>query len=190
MNEIKLIESTTELNDTDFLNQQLAMEITKISLGLNEKLAKYKDFESVIKYFSIETTINKMRLHYSNQEERINKLKREKQQLIDKYKEVKEIEEDIKAIRDYNSYQEILKTYITTEEDIMYNTLTENKIKTYNLQMILDHLFVIKDSTYLTEDEIKEYINIVRDNLTTFKHFEDDEIVREFLITKVYRNPN
>ena len=44
MNEIKLIESTTELNDTDFLNQQLAMEITKISLGLNEKLAKYKDF--------------------------------------------------------------------------------------------------------------------------------------------------
>lgn len=190
MNEIKLIESTTELNDTDFLNQQLAMEITKISLGLNEKLAKYKDFESVIKYFSIETTINKMRLHYSNQEERINKLKREKQQLIDKYKEVKEIEEDIKAIRDYNSYQEILKTYITTEEDIMYNTLTENKIKTYNLQMILDHLFVIKDSTYLTEEEIKEYINIVRDNLTTFKHFEDDEIVREFLITKVYRNPN
>lgn len=190
MNEIKLIESTTELNDNDFLNQQLAMEITKISLSLKEKLEKYKDFESVIKYLSIETTINIMRLHYSNQEERINELKRKKQQLIDEYKEVKEIEEDIKAIRDYSSYQEKLKTYITTEEDIMYNSPTEKKIKIYSLQTILDHLFVIKDSTYLTEEEIKGYINIVRDNLTTFNHFEDDEIVREFLIAKIYRNPN
>ena len=190
MNEFKSVESTIKLNNNDFLNQQLSIEISKISIILKEKLEKYKDLESVKKYLSIDATINIIKLHYKDQEERIVDLEREKQQLIDKYKEVREIEEDKKAIRDYKKYQDKLRSYITTKEDVMYNRVEDNIIKVYGLKTILDHLFVIKNSNYLTEEEIKEYINIVKENLTTLDHFEDDEVERDFLITKIYRNPN
>ena len=68
MNETKLIEVTTDLNDKDFLNQLLIMEISKISMMLKEKLEKYKDLESVKKYLSIDATINIIKLHYKDQE--------------------------------------------------------------------------------------------------------------------------
>ena len=42
MNETKLVEVTTDLNDKDFLNQLLIMEINKISTRLNLLLKKYK----------------------------------------------------------------------------------------------------------------------------------------------------
>lgn len=188
MNETKLIEVTTDLNDKDFLNQLLIMEISKISMMLKEKLEKYKDLESVKKYLSIDATINIIKLHYKDQEGRIVDLEREKQQLIDKYKEIQEIEELKQAIRDYKRYQDKLKNSITTNDGIIYSSIDDSEIELYSIDTVLKHLFTIKKDNYLTEEEIKAYFDIVKKNITTFKHF-DDDLKEEFLIIKLYKNP-
>ena len=188
MNETKLVEVTTDLNDKDFLNQLLIMEISKISMMLKEKLEKYKDLESVKKYLSIDATINIIKLHYKDQEGRIVDLEREKQQLIDKYKEIQEIEELKQAIRDYKRYQDKLKNSITTNDGIIYSSIDDSEIELYSIDTVLKHLFTIKKDNYLTEEEIKAYFDIVKKNITTFKHF-DDDLKEEFLIIKLYKNP-
>lgn len=188
MNETKLVEVTTDLNDKDFLNQLLIMEISKISMMLKEKLEKYKDLESVKKYLSIDATINIIKLHYKDQEGRIVDLKREKQQLIDKYKETQEIEELKQAIRDYKRYQDKLKNSITTKDGIIYSSIDDSEIELYSIDTVLKHLFTIKKDSYLTEEEIKSYVDIVKKNITTFEHFEDDP-KDELLIVELYKNP-
>ena len=188
MNETKLIEVTTDLNDKDFLNQLLIMEISKISMMLKEKLEKYKELESVKKYLSIDATINIIKLHYKDQEGRVVDLEREKQQLIDKYKEIQEIEELKQAIRDYKRYQDKLKNSITTNDGIIYSSIDDSEIELYSIDTVLKHLFTIKKDNYLTEEEIKAYFDIVKKNITTFKHF-DDDLKEEFLIIKLYKNP-
>lgn len=189
VNETKLVEVTTDLNDKDFLNQLLTMEIDKISTRLNYLLKKYKNLPNVNKYNSIKSTKYIMEKNFPEQNKKVEKLKKKEEDLLSTYKEIQEIESLKNALRDYTDYQTKLKNSITTKDGIMYSSIEDSKVKLYNIDTIIRHLFIIKNDNNLKENEIKAYIEIVKNNLTTFKHFKDDS-KDEILIIKLYKNPN
>lgn len=188
MNETKLVEVTTDLNDKDFLNQLLIMEINKISTRLNLLLKKYKSLPKVNKYNNIKSTKNIMDKQFPEQTEKVEQLEKKAENLLSTYTEIQEIEELKQAIRDYKIYQDKLKNSITTKDGIIYSSIDDSEIELYSIDTILKHLFIIKNDSYLTEEEIKSYVDIVKNNITTFKHFEDDP-KDELLIVELYKNP-
>ena len=188
MNETKLVEVTTDLNDKDFLNQLLIMEINKISTRLNLLLKKYKALPKVNKYNYIKSTKNIMEKQFPEQTEKVEQLEKKAEDLLSTYTEKEKIEELKQAIRDYKNYQAKLQNSITTKDGIIYSSIDDSEIKLYSIDTVLKHLFIIKNDSYLTEEEIKAYFDIVKKNITTFKHFEDDS-KDEFLIIKLYKNP-
>ena len=174
-----------EENDKNFLIEVLNLEIAKIS----KIVSNYLQYEEVKRYLSISATISIIDREKFNQPERRKELKQKQQEILEKYQEVEKFVEARKTLADYKKYQDKLKKYVVSSEGKIYNNVEDNSKKIYSLKEVIKYLFIIKDSSVLTEEEIRAYRNIVLDNLQTFQSFADDKVKEIFLGTKIYENP-
>ncbi len=175
-----------ERDELSFLKDILAYEETKLKCSLDE-LSKYSEVQNYISLLKNIRSYQKQGVYKdpikATYEDNLDFL-------VDFYKEVKLYKETAKTLTDYQNYSKKLETFTSTEEGIIYNGKSEKPCKTYSIYDLLNHLMTLKQSNFqTTPEELSKYRDIVARNITSKKHYQDDEIIETFLGTKIYQNP-
>ena len=187
----EMIELANDMNDLKFFHEILKREEKKL-IALSKELLNLKEVRLYQNLISKSQTIKEKRERSSGDnkdlilKELILLLKAHKKVL--EYKEVKEYQEVLNTLKDYNNYRIEMKNYQLDNEGRIYNK-DNNPVKVYNIEFLITTLALLKNDPNITLTELILYRENVVKYIQSFKHYKDDEIVTNFLGTNIYQNP-